>query len=185
MFTETADSLLSNRKNIHLNYEKIEGVDKYGIGAHAIPRGLNYIFEEYKLIDADALVNAAVAADMEADGKKTKDAATALSQLLDKYKFIKDVYGIDMNVRLVDIVTVAEHLIDNEKYDELIDVAGLAMKEYPDKLYGRFIEGLGYEGIGRTSRAIKSYNAAYALEPAVGITKDDVLDKVEILQGKE
>ncbi len=187
MFTTSVDSLLENRKNIHLNYEKIEGVDKYGIGAHAIPRGLNYIFEEYKLIDEDALINTAVAANMAASGKeiKDKDMATALEKLLEKYKFIKEVYGIDMRVRLVDIVTVAEHLIDNKKYEELIDVADLAMKEYPDKLYGRFIEGIGYEGIGRTDRAIKSYNAAYALEPSVGITKDDVLDKVEMLQEKK
>ncbi|EAS20558.1 hypothetical protein BBFL7_01446 [Flavobacteria bacterium BBFL7] len=185
MFTAQVDSLLENRKNVHLLYEKIEGVDKYGLGAHAIPRGLNYIFEEYKLIDEDALVNTAIAANMAAEGKESKDAANAIETLILKYKYIKDVYGIDMRVRLIDIVTVAEHLIDNKKYDELIDVADLAMKEYPEKLYGRFIEGIGYEGIGRPERAIKSYNAAYALEPAVGITKDDVLDKVEMLQEKK
>jgi len=185
MFTASVDSLLENRKNIHLNYEKIKGVDKYGLGAHAIPRGLNYIFEEYKLIDEDALVNTAVAANMAADGKEIKDAATALETLLEKYKFIKEVYGIDMQVRLIDIVTVAEHLIDNKKYDELIDVAGLAARAYPEKLYGAFIEGIGYEGIGRPSRALRAYNAAYALEPAAGITTDDVLDKVEMLQDKK
>lgn len=185
IFTASVDSLLENRKNIHLNYEKIKGVDKYGLGAHAIPRGLNYIFEEYKLIDEDALVNTAVAANMAADGKEIKDAGTALETLLEKYKFIKEVYGIDMRVRLVDIVTVAEHLIDNKKYDELIDVAGLAAREYPDKLYGPFIEGIGYEGIGRPARALRAYNAAYVLEPSVGITKDDVLDKVEMLQDKK
>lgn len=187
MFTKSVDSLLKGRKNIHLKYDKIEGVDKYGLGAHAIPRGLNYIFEEYKLIDEDALVNTAVASDMAATGKeiKDKDAATALEKLLEKYKFIKEVYGIDMRVRLVDIVTVAEYLIDNKKYDELIDVAGLASREYPEKLYGPFIEGIGYEGIGRPARALRAYNAAYALDPAVGITKDDVLDKVEMLQEKK
>lgn len=30
MFTTQVDSLLENRKNVHLLYEKIEGVDKYG-----------------------------------------------------------------------------------------------------------------------------------------------------------
>lgn len=197
MFTKSVDSLLENRKNIHLKYEKIEGVDKYGLGAHAIPRGLNYIFEEYKLIDEDALVNKAIAEDTAAQenegneeaGQKEdtlkEEAATALSKLLEKYQFIKEVYGINMRVRLVDIVTVAEYLIDNKKYEELIQVADLAMKEYPDKLYGRFIEGIGYEGIGRPDRAVKSYNAAYTLEPSVGITKDDVLDKVEMLQEKK
>lgn len=185
VFTAAVDSLLATRGNIHLNYEKIEGVDKYGIGAHAIPRGLSYIFEEYKLVDEDVFATKKVEGNLTAQAKGAEDAATALSTLIEKYKFIKEVYGIEMRVRLVDIVTAAEYLIDNKNYDQLIDLSELAMKEYPKKLYGRFIEGIGYEGIGRPDRALKSFNAAYSLEPSVGITQDMVLNKVETLQKKE
>ncbi len=182
VFNKSVDSLLSSKDNIHLKYDKIEDVDKYGLGAHAIPRALSYIFQEYKIVDTKQLAANLASKKGTADAK---DPATALKELEEKYTFIKDVYGIDMRMRLVDIVTIAEFYIDNKDYEGLLDVAAVAIREYPDLLYGRFIEGLGYEGIGRIPRAIKSYNAAYALEPAIGITKDDVLDKVERLQEKE
>lgn len=182
VFNKSVDSLLSGKDNIHLKYDKIENVDKYGLGAHAIPRALTYIFQEYKLVDTKQLVADLAAKKSKAD---SNDPATALKELKEKYAFIKEVYGIDMRMRLVDIVTIAEFYIDNKDYDGLLEVADVAMIEYPDLLYGRFIEGLGYEGIGRIPRAIKSYNAAFELQPAVGLTKDDVLDKVERLQEKE
>lgn len=182
VFNKSVDSLLSNKDNIHLKYDKIENVDKYGLGAHAIPRAFSYIFQEYKIVDTKQLAANLAAKKGTAEAQ---DPATALKELEEKYAFIKDVYGIDMRMRLVDIVTIAEFYIDNKDYEGLLDVSEVAIREYPDLLYGRFIEGLGYEGIGRIPRAIKSYNAAYALQPAVGLTKDDVLDKVEMLQEKE
>jgi hypothetical protein len=85
----------------------------------------------------------------------------------------------------MDLVTIVDYTASKEDWGQLIDIGDLAHKAYPDILYGRYVEGLGYEGLGRPSRAIKAFNAAYSLEPAVGITKDDVLDKIELLQEKK
>ena len=108
-----------------------------------------------------------------------------IDRIQEKYRLIKEVYGVDMKLRLVDLVTIADYVESKKDWDQLIDIGVLANEVYPDILYGRYIEGLGYEGIGRPSRAIKAFNAAYGLEPAVGISKEDVLDKVELLQIKE
>lgn len=184
MYVSDEDSLLAATKRKHLTYETIAGTNKYDVAAQAIPRGLQFIFKEYGLIDADVFLKETLAT---TDGTpaKGKDAVTALSKLQEKYAFIKKVYGVDMKVRLVDLVNIAEYLIANKQWDALLDISEFTYKTYPKLLYGRFIEGMGYEGTGRIDRALKSYNAAYTLEPAVGITKDIVLDKIEYLQVKK
>lgn len=80
---------------------------------------------------------------------------------------------------------MSEYIIREKDWEQLLDMATIVDKEYPDIMYGKFIEGMGYEGIGRYGRAIKSFEQAYILEEAVGLTKDDCLDKVEALQAKE
>jgi hypothetical protein len=90
-----------------------------------------------------------------------------------------------MTVRLVDFVNIAEYLITNKQWEPLLDISEFTYKTYPDILYGRFIEGIAYEGIGRPERALKSYNTAYVLEEAIGISKDNVLDKIEYLQSEK
>lgn len=183
VITTSADSLLKTKENVHLKYDKIKDVDSYSIAAHAIPRALSYIFDEYKLLDDEQLASNMVKQENTTNTDTTT--TSPLEKLQEKYAYIKQVYGIEIPIRLRDVVTVSEHYIDNKDYDSLLDVADIAIKEFPDLLYGRFIEGLAYEGLDRIPRAIKSYNAAYTLEPAVGLTKDDVLDKIEMLQAKE
>lgn len=186
IITKKTDSLFSTKKNLNIKYDKIEGTNSYTLAAHAIPRALDFIFKEYQLIDEEKLMNQDLAEEEKFEGQeKKKGMVRVIDRILEKYRMIKEVYGIDMKLRLVDLVTIAEYVESKEDWDQLIDIGVLAHKEYPDILYGSYIEGLGYEGIGRYSRAIKSFNTAYALQPAVGIDKDDVLDKVEMLQIKE
>ncbi|AGC76345.1 hypothetical protein LX97_01011 [Nonlabens dokdonensis] len=186
LITQETDSLFATKKNLNLKHDKIEDTNKYNVSAHAIPRGLQFIFQEYSLIEGEKLLEVDLAEEMKYEGKENKkDMVRVIDRILEKYKMIKEVYGVDMKLRLVDLVTIAEYVESKKDWDQLIDIGVLAHKEYPDLLYGRYVEGLGYEGIGRYSRAIKAFNAAYGLQPAVGITKDDVLDKVELLQIKE
>lgn len=184
MYDTNTDSLLNSAKNIHLKYETIEDTNKYSVAAHAIPRGLQFIFKEYSLINADVFLKE-ILTTTAGTNKKGKDAVTALSKLQEKYDYIKTVYKVNMEVRLIDIVNVAEFLIKNKEWEQLLDVSEYAYKQHPKLLYGRFIEGIAYEGLERPDRALKSYNAAYVLSPAVGIQKDDVLDKIELLQVKK
>lgn len=184
MYDTETDSLLNSANNIHLKYETLDGTNKYSVAANAIPRGLQFIFNEYTLINADVFLKETLSSTT-GTPVKGKDAVTALSKLKAKYDYIKTVYKVNMEVRLVDIVNVAEFLINNKEWDQLLDVSAYAYKQYPDLLYGRFIEGIAYEGLERPDRALKAYNAAYALNPAVGIQKDDVLDKIELLQVKK
>ncbi|MDP5076828.1 MAG: esterase family protein [Nonlabens sp.] len=184
MYASNADSLLTPQSSKHLSYEFIEGTNKYDVAAQAIPRGLQFIFKEYSLINPDSFLKETLAT---TDGTpaKGKDAVTALSKLKEKYAFIKQVYGVDMKVRLVDLVSISEYLIKNKQWEPLLDMSEFTYKTYPDILYGRFLEGMAYEGLDRPDRALKSYNAAYVLSPAVGINKDNVLDKIEYLQNKQ
>ncbi|PPK96481.1 MULTISPECIES: alpha/beta hydrolase [Nonlabens] len=186
IITTETDSLFATKKNLNLKHDKIEGTNKYSVAAHAIPRGLDFIFQEYQLIDEEQLLEQDLAEEAKFEGdEKKKGMVRIIDRIQEKYRLIKEVYGVDMKLRLVDLVTIADYVESKQDWDQLIDIGVLANEVYPDILYGRYIEGLGYEGIGRPSRAIKAFNAAYGLEPAVGISKEDVLDKVELLQIKE
>ena len=184
MYPTNADSLLTTNSSKHVTYESIEGTNNYDIAAQAIPRGLQFIFKEYGLINPDLFLKETLAT-TKATPAKGKDAVTALSKLKEKYAFIKQVYGVDMTVRLVDLVAISEYLIKNKQWESLLDISEFTYKTYPDILYGRFLEGMAYEGLDRPDRALKSYNTAYVLSPAVGINKDNVLDKIEYLQNKK
>ncbi|WP_292891319.1 alpha/beta hydrolase-fold protein [Nonlabens sp.] len=186
LFTKETDSLFDTKKNLHLKHETITGANKYTVAAHAIPRGLEFIFKEYQLIDEEQLLNEDLAEEVKFEGQEDKKGmVSVMDRIVEKYRMIKDVYGVEMKLRLVDLVTISDYVASKKDWEQLIDIGILADKEYPDLLYGHFIEGLGYEGLGRPSRAIKALNIAYGLEPAVGINKDDVLDKIELLQIKE
>lgn len=182
MYQDT-DSLFKKSGNTHIKYETLSQTNKYNVAASAIPRGLLYIFNDYRLINPQLFLKETLT-DPDTT-KKDKKAATALSKLQEKYAFIKDVYGVNMKVRLVDLVNITNYLIDNKEWNQLLDISAFTAREYPDILYGRFIEGLAYEGLERPDRALKSYNAAYVLKPAVGVETEDVLDKIELLQTKK
>lgn len=186
LFSEQTDSLFSTKENVKLKHESIEETNFYNVAAQAIPRGLDFIFNEYQLVEGEQLLNSNLAQDTSKESaNRTADMKTAVQTLLDKYEYVKKVYGIDMKLRLKDLVTMSEYIIREKDWEQLLDMATIVDKEYPDIMYGKFIEGMGYEGIGRYGRAIKSFEQAYILEEAVGLTKDDCLDKVEALQAKE
>jgi len=201
-FDTITDSLFVDRKNLNLKHEQIKGANKYSVAADGIVRGLQYTFQEYGMIDEQALYKAGVEKDKEIAAseedeetteeeikekkKKRKTSEKSVVEVLkEKYKFIEEVYGVNMKFRLIDIATIASFLEKREDWDEMIALGELTGKEYPDLMYGPYLEGLGYEGIGRGPRAIKSFNIAYTLEPAAGITQTDVLDKIEFLQAED
>jgi hypothetical protein len=191
MLETVTDSLFQGKKNLNIKHEEIAGSNKYSVAANGIVRGLQFVFKEYSVIDEQELYKEGVAADEAAaalndeknkDKKKKKSEDNLVEQLQKKYKFIKEVYGINMKLRLIDVVTIANYIKEREDWNQLISLGALTHKEFPDLLYGSFLEGQGYEGIGREPRALKAYNVAYTLEPAAGITKTDVLDRIEMLQ---
>lgn len=186
MLESITDSLFMDQKNINLKHEEILGSNKYSVAADGIVKGLQFVFKEYSVIDEQELYKEDLAEDSateeEENNKKKKAKDNLVDQLLEKYKFIKEVYGINMKLRLVDISTIADYLKTREDWDQIIRLGELAHKEFPELLYGSYLEGQGYEGIGREPRALKAYNTAYGLEPAAGITQEDILDRIEMLQ---
>lgn len=209
-FDTLTDSLFMGRENLNMKHELLLDTNKYSVAVDAISRGLRYSFQEYGMIDEQALYKAGVEEDVqiaaeeemmeeemseegaEDDDKKEKkkkkrdkSKVSVVKVLQEKYQFIEEVYGVKMKLRLIDIATIASFLKNREDWDEMINLGSLTSKEYPELAYGPYLEALGYEGIGRVPRAIDLLNEAYTLEPAAGITQTDVLDKLELLKAQE
>ena len=209
-FDTLTDSLFMGRENLNMKHELLLDTNKYSVAVDAISRGLRYSFQEYGMIDEQALYKAGVEEDvqiaaeeemmeeeMTEEGtekedkkekkkkKRDKSKVSVVKVLQEKYQFIEEVYGVKMKLRLIDIATIASFLKNREDWDEMINLGSLTSKEYPELAYGPYLEALGYEGIGRVPRAIDLLNEAYTLEPAAGITQTDVLDKLELLKAQE
>lgn len=182
------DSMQVSNTPANFKYEKITGANEYTVATQAIPRGLEFIFKKYQLVDKHQLAKDHPIPELtedEGEPKKERESIPVLKDLILKYETINELYGINPKIRIIDLVTIAEFAIAREDWDQLIDIGRLAEKEHKNLLYGHYLQGLGYEGMGRFSRAIKELNAAYSLNPAAGITKEMILDKVEYLQSKE
>ncbi|MGB3591140.1 MAG: esterase [Nonlabens sp.] len=117
--------------------------------------------------------------------KKRSEQLNAVNKLIAKQRLIYKTYGFIEPHKLVDVVKLADVLIEREDWDQLIKLGDFAHREFETLLYGEFIQGFGYERIGRVSRAIKSYEKAYILEPTAGISADDVLDRIEALKARD
>jgi predicted alpha/beta superfamily hydrolase len=122
---------------------------------------------------------------VEEEPKKRSEQLNAVNKLLEKQKLIFKTYGFMQPHRLVDIDKMAQLLIEREDWDALIDLGQFADRELPEICYGEYLQGVGYEMLGRNYRAIKSYEKAYALKPAAGITTDMLLDRIAILKEKK
>ena len=192
-----SDSLFSGKEKLHVKHDVIKGTNKYSVAPEAISKGLLYVFQEYSLIDEQELYKEGIELEKEMAStdsmdeqenkkEKRKKSDKKLVQMLEeKYDFIREVYGIEMKLRLIDIATIASYLTVKEDWEQMIDLGEMASKEHPDLLYGDYLQGKGYRGTGRDSRSLKAFNRAYNLEPAAGISQVDVLDEIESLQQAE
>ncbi len=157
--------------SLSYKYELFEGLSHYSIVPNAIPRALYHIFKGYQPINLT-----------EYQKEVTNLNTGFVKYLTDKYKKINDTYGVDMKVRLIDIMAIQKAIIDNNALEELNDLAKIADKNYPKTMLSDYIKATYFERTGKINDAIKLLETTVNLKEVGLLTKSEVLDKLENLK---
>ena len=157
-----------DKKNIHYNFDNFEGPSHYSLPAHAIPNALENIFTIFRPISKKEYTETILKLD-----------TSPVDYLLEKYKMINDLYGIEKQILVNDFKAIEAAIEKKEQFQYYEDLGKLARKEYPETLLGNYYLARYYEEKGEPKKAMKMYTSAYILDEIGGITKDLMMEKAD------
>ena len=102
--------------------------------------------------------------------------------LENKYRKIKDLFGIEKQILLNDFRAVNATIVKKKNMDYYKDLSKLARDNYPDTLLSNLYIGRYYESTGNFRKAIKAYQEAFVYDEIDGITIEELLDRAEKLK---
>ncbi|TVZ58096.1 hypothetical protein NA63_0589 [Flavobacteriaceae bacterium MAR_2010_105] len=155
-------------KNLLYNFDNFEGPSHYALPVHAIPKALESIFFVFQPISKKEYTDTIL-----------KLETSPVDYLLEKYKTIKDLFGIEKQILVNDFKAIQAAIEKNKKFEYYEDLGKIARKEYPETLLGSYYLARFYEETGEPKKAMRTYTSAYILQEIGGITKDLMLEKAE------
>ena len=182
----SGEDFKDNRKNIlNLNtrlqdikletttykFDDFKNDSHYSLVANSIPSALNHIFSIYKPISRNEYKNELLKIDY-----------SPVKYLENKYRKIKDLFGIEKQILLNDFRAVNATIVKKKNMDYYKDLSKLAKDNYPDTLLSNLYIGRYYESTGNYKKAIKAYQEAFVYDEIDGITKEELLDRAEKLK---
>lgn len=171
--TKALNTDISAIENEHLvyTYDSFEGPSHYSVSVHAIPNAIEGIFEVYQPISKTEYKDIILELEI-----------SPVLYLQEKYQTINDLFGIDKKILINDFKAIASAIEKNETYEYYQELSKMARKTYPETLLGDFYMGRFYEETGEPKRAMRTYQSAYSLDEIAGITKNDLLDRADLIK---
>jgi hypothetical protein len=168
--TESLNKNISalDNKNLLYNFDNFEGPTHYSLPTHAIPKALESIFFVFQPISKKEYNESILKLD-----------TSPVDYLSEKYKMIKDLFGIEKQILINDFKAIEAAIEKKEQFQYFENLGELARKQYPDTLLGHYYLARYYEEIGEPKKAMKMYRSAYILDEIGGITKDLMLEKAD------
>ncbi|MCL5127396.1 MULTISPECIES: alpha/beta hydrolase [unclassified Algibacter] len=160
-----------DNKNIVYNFDSFDGPSHYSVPTHAIPNAIEDIFQIFQPISK----------------KEYKETILELEispalYLQEKYDAINELFGIDKKILINDFKAISAAIEKNELYEYYEELGKIARKEYPETLLGSYYIARFYEETGEPKKAMRTYQSAYTLEEVAGITKDEMLEKANLIK---
>jgi predicted alpha/beta superfamily hydrolase len=171
--TERLNLMLNNLKSdsFHYYYNNFEDAHHYTLVSRGIPVALENIFSVYKPITQKEYNEILLTTE-----------APLYDFLLNKYAVIKDLYGLEYNIRIQDILAVGTAAERRKKWEELEKLGKLCFKQYPEKTLGNYYIGRYFEETGKFNRAIRTFRDGFGKEAVDFITVESLLDRADALK---
>lgn len=160
-----------NNKNLFYSFDNFEGASHYTLVGNAIPRALEQIFEVYRPISVK-----------EYNRVLLQTTASGHDYLVEKYTTIKDLFGVEKQIRLNDFLAVYNAAEKTRNWQELQKLSKLAYKYYPKTMLPAYFEARYEEEIGDPKKAMRAYQKAYGQQPIAFLTVDFMLGKAESIK---
>ena len=169
--TLNTDIAALDNKNIVYNFDSFKGPSHYSVPTHAIPNAIEKMFHVFQPISK----------------KEYKETILELQispvlYLQEKYESINDLFGIDKKILINDFKAISAAIEKNELYEYYEELGKLARKAYPETLLGTYYMARFYEETGEPKKAMRTYQSAYTLKEIAGLTKDEMLEKANLIK---
>lgn len=157
-----------DNKNLFYHFDNFEGATHYTLVSCAIPKAMEQIFQIFRPISID-------------DYNKIllQTSVSGYDYLVEKYDNIKNLFGIDKQIRVNDFMAVYNAVEKTRNWEGLKDLSKLAAKHYPETMLATYFDARYEEEIGDPKRAMRSYQNAYGQQPVAFLTVDFMLKKAE------
>lgn len=154
-------------ENFYYYYEDIQEADHFSMIGKALPEAFQDIFSLYKPISDEEYQKQVLKSDQ------------PVEYLIRKYETIYELYALEVKYRVTDFMYIQKAIEKNKLFEQYKELSKLATDELPKTVLGYYFMGRYFEEIGKPKKAMRSYQDAYGLEEAGGITNDLLLDKAE------
>jgi predicted alpha/beta superfamily hydrolase len=163
---------LNSSKNelISFKYKQYNNLTHYNLPIHSVSEGFEHVFETYSAINS-----------IEYDSVLKKTALSPVKYLINKYDNIANYYDINKTILVNDIRAIEKYIEESEQFKYYKDLSKLAIDKYPKTILGSYYMGLYHERTGDAIKAMHIYRSAYTLEDIEGITKDELLERADII----
>ena len=163
---------LNSSKNelISFKYKQYNNLTHYNLPIHSVSEGFEHVFATYSAINS-----------IEYDSVLKKTSLSPVKYLINKYDNIANYYDINKTILVNDIRAIEKYIEESEQFKYYKDLSKLAIDKYPKTILGSYYMGLYYERTGDAIKAMHIYRSAYTLEDVEGITKDELLERADII----
>ena len=163
---------LNSSKNelISFKYKQYNNLTHYNLPIHSVSEGFEHVFATYSAINS-----------IEYDSVLKKTSLPPVKYLINKYDNIANYYDINKTILVNDIRAIEKYIEESEQFKYYKDLSKLAIDKYPKTILGSYYMGLYYERTGDAIKAMHIYRSAYTLEDVEGITKDELLERADII----
>ena len=163
---------LNSSKNelISFKYKQYNNLTHYNLPIHSVSEGFEHVFATYSAINS-----------IEYDSVLKKTSLSPVKYLINKYDNIANYYDINKTILVNDIRAIEKYIEESEQFKYYKDLSKLAIDKYPKTILGSYYMGLYHERTGDAIKAMHIYRSAYTLEDVEGITKDELLERADII----
>ena len=166
-----SENLLTlNNDLVSFKYKQHENLTHYNLPIHSISEGIEHVFATYSAINS-----------IEYDSFLSKIQTSPVKYLVDKYENIYNYYGVNKDILINDFRAIEKYIEESEQYKYYKDLSNLALDKYPKTILGSYFMGLYHERDGDIRKAMHIYRSAYTLEDVEGITKDELLERADLI----
>lgn len=171
--TTDLDKLMSIKKLERSFYfsQPFPQVTTSAVSIMGISEALNLFFEEYRPITMREYAE-----------KVLKVQSNTTQYLEDKYKKIKDLYGIDKEPLLEDVKAIYAAILKNADFESIPILVKYIKPYYKNTALPDYLEGDYYQRIQEPQKAFRSLQRAYGAKEIDFVTKELVSQTLEKLQ---
>ncbi len=158
-------------KNLVYNFNSFETPSHYSAPLHALPNAIENIFRVFQPISKKEYKETILELE-----------TSPVAYLVEKYQTINDLFGLERRILINDFKAVSAAIEKTEQFEYYEELGKIARDQYPKTLLGGYYLARFYEEMGEPKKAMRTYETAYTLKEIGGITKDLLVEKIDLIK---